>query len=172
MSQDLSVVQMLADLRKQARYHREQEAQHAEQEELHREKRAFHATEGKAAEERCESLESALASASEQVKRHQAASAAPAPSREGLPQFNKRPVGPLVNRVIASYLPDATFSPEDVAREVNRHFASILRKPVDARAVSVPLRRLAANGRLYTVRAGTPYHGALYSRTKPSADKK
>lgn len=166
MSPNIPIDKTLAELRKQAAYHREREIHHTEQETIHRAKRISHAAEREAAEERCELLEKAVAAASEQVQRHQVATA-PKPSQEGLPQFNKRPVGPLVNRVIASYLPDATFTPEDITREVNRHYAAILRKPVGARDVSVPLRRLAAARRIFVVRKGTPYHGAVYSRTRP-----
>jgi hypothetical protein len=162
MSKKLSIEQTLTELRKQVAYHREREAYHAEQEATHQAQRISHAAERQAAEE----MEKAVAAASEQVQRHQVATA-PRPSQEGLPPFKKRPVGPLVNRLVESYLADATFSPEDVAREVNRNFAGVLKKPVGARDVSVPLRRLAAARRIFVVQKGTPYHGAVYSRTRP-----
>jgi hypothetical protein len=59
----------------------------------------------------------------------------------------------------------ATFGASHVATETNRRYRDKLRRPIDARAVSVTLRRLQAAGRLHLVRQGKSNHEALY--TKP-----
>jgi hypothetical protein len=164
MAQNLSVVQMLEELQAQVAYHRERAKHHAEQETAHREKRELHAEELQRAEERCTALQVAVDSASEQMARHRAATASAGPSQEPLPAGRRAPVVKLVERVIESYRPEAAFGPAEVARDVNLHYGAHLSKRVDARVISVPLRRMAAAGRLHNVQKGTPHHEALYSR--------
>lgn len=163
----LSISQMLAELQGQIAYHRQQEEHHAAQEAFHREKRALHAASLQTAMERFEAFEAAAAAAGELVERHRAATAPAAPTGD-VPAWKRRPVGPLVARVVESRRPEDVFSPSQIAQEVNRHYGAKLRKPVDGRAVSVTLRRLAASGRLHVIRAGTAHREALYSKSRPA----
>jgi hypothetical protein len=78
-------------------------------------------------------------------------------------------VGRLVARIVASRRAEEVFSPSDVAQEINHRYGVKLRKPVDGRAASVTLRRLAAAGELHLVREGTAHREALYSRSRPAA---
>lgn len=162
-----SIPQMLAELQSQIAFHRKQEELHASQEELHREKRAFHAAELQTALERFQAFEAAAAAAGELVERHRAATAPPAPSLD-VPVWKRRPVGHLVTRVVESQRPEEIFGPPQMAQQVNQLYGAKLRKPVDSRAVSVTLRRLAATGGLHVVREGTAHREALYSKFPPS----
>ncbi|HEX3553540.1 MAG TPA: hypothetical protein VIA62_09960 [Thermoanaerobaculia bacterium] len=167
MRASLSIPQMLAELQSQIAFHREQEELHAGHEALHREKRAFHAAELQTALERFQAFESAAAAAGELVERHRTATAPAAPSPD-VPAWSRRPVGLLVTRVVDSQRPEETFGPSQIAEEVNRLYGAKLSAPVDGRAVSVTLRRLAAAGRLHLLREGTAHREALYSKTPPS----
>ena len=64
--------------------------------------------------------------------------------------------------------PEDVFGPADVAREVNARYGARLKQPVDGRAASVTLRRLAATGEIHLVRKGTAHHEAQYSRARPA----
>lgn len=167
MRANLSIPQMLAELKSQIAFHRKQEEHHASQEVLHREKRTFHAAELQMAQERFEAFQSAADAAGELVERHRAATAPPAPAAD-VPDWKRRPIGHLVTRVVESQRPEETFGPAQIAQEVNRLYGSKLPKPVDGRAASVTLRRLAASGRLHVIREGTAHREALYSKTRPA----
>lgn len=167
MASNLSIAQMLTELEGQIKHHREQEEHHARQEVFHHEKRGFHAAELATAQERFAAFQAAAAAAGELVERHKAASAPPPPEEE-VPAGKRRPVGRLVARVVESRQPEETFSPSDIAREVNRRYGAKLRQPLDGRAASVTLRRLAAAGRLHVAREGTAHREALYSRRHPA----
>jgi DNA-binding transcriptional ArsR family regulator len=63
-----------------------------------------------------------------------------------------------------------TFGAAQVAAETNRRYRDKLRRPIDARAVSVTLHRLRDAGRLRLVREGKSYYEALYAkRARPAA---
>jgi hypothetical protein len=72
----------------------------------------------------------------------------------------------LVARVVDRMADGATFGAAQVAKETNRRYRDKLRKPIDARAVSITLRRMLGAGRLRLVRKGKANHEALY--TKPA----
>ena len=59
---------------------------------------------------------------------------------------------------------DATFRANWVAAETNRRYHDKLKKPVDARKVSVVLRRLRDAGDLHQVKPGGAAHEALYTK--------
>lgn len=168
MSSNLSIAAMLAELEGHVAHHRQREEEHARQEVFHRERRALHAGELATAEEHLAAFRAAAAAAGELVDRHRAETAPPPPD-EAMPPGRKRPVGRLVARIVASRRPDDVFGPTDVAREVNARYGAHLKQPVDGRAASVTLRRLAAAGRLHLVRRGAAHHEAQYSRTRPAS---
>ena len=60
-----------------------------------------------------------------------------------------------------------TFGATRVAEETNRRYRDNLKKPVDARMVSVVLRRLRDAGELHQVKSGGAAHEALYSKRRP-----
>ena len=170
MASNLSIAQMLIELEGQIKHHREQEEHHAQQEVFHREKRALHAAALATAQESFGAFQAAAAAAGELVERHKSASAPSQPPAEEqeLPAGKKRPVGRLVARVVESRQPEETFSPSDIAREVNRRYGTKLRQPLDGRAASVTLRRLATMGKVHIARKGTAHREALYSRSRPA----
>jgi hypothetical protein len=51
---------------------------------------------------------------------------------------------------------------------VEQRFQADLKKPVDARLVSIELRRLVKRGLLQVARRGRPHAEALYVRRKPA----
>jgi len=167
MSSHLSIAAMLAELEGHVADHRRQEEEHARQEVFHRERRAFHAGELETAEERLAAFRAAAVAAGELVERRRAETAPPPPD-DAMPPGRKRPVGRLVARIVASLRPEDVFGPTDVAREVNARYGAHLKHPVDGRAASVTLRRLAATGQIHRVRHGTAHHEAQYSRTRPA----
>ncbi|HEX4963294.1 MAG TPA: hypothetical protein VF173_20860 [Thermoanaerobaculia bacterium] len=167
MRTSLSIPQMLAELQSQIAFHREQEELHAGKETFHRERRELHAAALQTALERFQAFEAAAAAAGEIVEAHRAATAPPSPSLD-VPAWKRRPVGPLVTRVVNSQRPEETFGPSQIAQEVNRLYGEKLSKLVDSRAASVTLRRLATSGHLHVVREGTAHREALYSKTRPS----
>ncbi len=169
MASNLSIAQMLTELEGQIKHPREQEEHHAQQEVFHREKRGFHAAELATTQERFAAFQAVAVAAGELAERHKVASApSPPPSEEEIPAGKRRPVGRLVARVVESRQPEETFNPSDIAREVNRRYGAKLRQPLDGRAASVTLRRLAAAGRLHVAREGTAHREALYSRSRPA----
>jgi len=70
----------------------------------------------------------------------------------------------MVELILAEKSQDERFGPLGLAKEVNRRFGNRLRRPVDARQISVVLRRLDRLGRIHLVRKGRPHWEALYSR--------
>jgi hypothetical protein len=64
----------------------------------------------------------------------------------------------LVARVTDRMADGVTFGAKQVAAETNRRYRDKLRRPIDARAASVTLRRLEAAGRLHLVRKGKSNH--------------
>jgi hypothetical protein len=167
MGASLSIPQILTELQSQIAFHREQEELHAGKEAFHREQKQLHAIELQTAQERFQAFETAAAAAGELVERHRTATAPPAPSPD-VPAWKRRPVGHLVTRIVDSQRPEETFGPSQIAQEVNRLYGPKLRKPVDSRAVSVTLRRLAAGGHLHVLREGTAHREALYSKSRPT----
>lgn len=163
MSSKLSVEDVLANLEERATFHREQEALHAQQETHHRDQRALHAAE---LEKVLQSLETFRTAASTAVDLAQTVTRKTVPATEEprLPPPGRLMAGRLVRMVAES--PDLAepFVPATVAAEVNRRFASQLKKPVSSRAASDILRRMRAEGRLRLVRKGIAFSEAQYAR--------
>jgi hypothetical protein len=70
----------------------------------------------------------------------------------------------LIARAIDRLGDDETFGANRVAQETNSRYHDKLKKPVDARKVSVVLRRLRDAGELHQVKSGGAAHEALYSK--------
>jgi hypothetical protein len=51
-----------------------------------------------------------------------------------------------------------------MAGEINRHYGARLSRPVRVKVVSIVLRRMAADGRVRSVRPGRPHQEAQYAR--------
>lgn len=170
MRASLSIPQMLTELQSQIVFHREQEGLHAGKEAFHREQKTHHATELQTALERFQAFESAAAAAGELVERHRTITAPPSPALD-VPAWQRRPVGILVVRVVNSLRPEEIFGPTQIAQEVNRLYGQKMSTPVDGRAVSVTLRRLAATRRLHVIRQGTAHRETLYSKTRPAKEE-
>lgn len=162
----LPVPAVIADLEQQIEHCVQKEAHHAEQESFHREQRAVFAADLVTLRERLEAFRAAAEAAGELVGRHVAPPAPEEPKPVELPLTSRGRVrrGDVVEMVVREKSPEETFGPSQIAREIQARFGAKLRKPIDARAVSTKLRRLAAEGLVRTVRQGVPHHEALYRR--------
>lgn len=165
MSSKVPVASVIADLEKQIEHCVQKEAHHAKREAFHREQRTSFAADLQTLQERLESFRTAAEAAGELMGRHVAA----APEMEKpveLPRTFRGRVrqGDVVEMVVREKSPEETFGPSQITREIHARFGSKLRRPLDPRAVSVKLRRLAALGVVRTVRRGVAYHEALYRR--------
>lgn len=156
MSAHRSIAQVLAELGAQMAHHESRQAYHAEQEASHREQRERHALELERVRERYERFRAAAVSAEEEIGRRVAE-----PAAEPL---RRTTASKLIARVVESRPEGETFGPSTLAEEINRTSAKLLRRPLDARAVSNALRRLRAEGRIRLVREGRAFHEALYAR--------
>ncbi len=162
---DESVVEILARLDGQIAYHGEREAFHARQEEHHQEQRTAHAGELEKLRRHREALGAAVAAAA--ALAHQ-----PWPSTPGVGEHigpSGRPkLARMVARVVAERSPTEPFGTAAVTREVQQRYqADLKKKPVDARLVSIELRRLVKRGLLHLARRGRPHAEALYVRQRP-----
>jgi hypothetical protein len=159
----MSLEKLLAQLEQQLAEHRKREAFHSEQENAHREQREHHAREGAKIAQTVDSLRTSLTAALGLV-----APALAAESRdEEMDTGHVRILTRLLNRVIEGKGVDERFGPTEMAAEVNRRFARLLRRRVEARHVSLALHRQARRGRIHQVRRGRPHHEALYVRERP-----
>ncbi len=171
MTPDVSVAEVLANLEERIAFHRQQADFHAQQEILHREQNAVHLAELKRVTEHFEAFKSVALPAVEVAREGRL----PPPQPVEEPEDNREFIGKrilasrLVARVIERMADDATFGARQVTAETNRRYRDKLRKPVEARAVSVTLRRLQANGRLRLVREGKSKHEALYTKVSKTA---
>jgi hypothetical protein len=167
MSTAFSVAEVLTRLEERIAYHRQQADFHAQQEVHHREQNAVHLAELENVTEHFEAFKAAAIPAAELAGQ---GAAPPQPVKEEV-EDDREFIGKrirasrLVARVVDRMADGATFGARQVAAEVNRRYRDLLRRPMDARAVSVTLRRLHAAGRLHLVRQGKSNHEALY--TKP-----
>ncbi|HVG07012.1 MAG TPA: hypothetical protein VNM67_04855 [Thermoanaerobaculia bacterium] len=160
MSVNLTLSEILRNLQRRIDSLREQVDLHARQEEHHREQRALLDAELQKAMRHLESLQEAAAVAADLDL--PAAAPPPSPQEEDL---GPNPTLPkMVARVVAGRPEGERFGPKIVAQEVNRRFRKGLRRPVDARAVSVVLRRMSAARRIHLVREGKANHEALYAK--------
>jgi hypothetical protein len=168
MSTALSVAEILAKLEQRIAHHQQQADFHAQQEIHHREQNAFHLAELKKVIDHFEAFKATALPAAELAGE---GAAPPQPVKEEVEDdrefIGKRIlVSRLVARVAEHMAEGVTFGARQVAVEINRRYKDKLGRSVDARAVSVTLRRLQAAGRLRLVREGRSNHEALY--TKPS----
>ncbi len=161
MGSKLSVEEILAGLEKRAAALREKEAFHAQQEDHHREQRALHAAELQKVEASLEAFRTAASPAVELAApvRDRAGS-----EEESLPGPGRLLVSRLVRMTALSPTLDQPFGPSAVATEVNRRYPKQLSRPVDIRAASDVLRRMAAEGWIRLDRPGKAFHEALYTR--------
>lgn len=161
MSSKLSVAQILANLEARYAFHREQEALHAREEAHHREQRTAHAAEMEKVHGRLESFKAASESLEELAEE-------PIPGqtpKQSVPDFGSGRPTPtrMIRAVVESHRPGDRFGANGVAAEVNRRYPDKLDAPVDGRAVSVVLRRMRDERKIYLVRPGKAHFEALYS---------
>jgi hypothetical protein len=171
MSTAFSVAEVLAKLEERIAHHRQQADFHAQQEVHHREQNALHLAELKKVTEHFEAFKATALPAAELAGQ---GAAPPQPVKEEVEDdrefIGKRIlVSRLVARVAERMADGVTFGARQVAAETNRRYRDKMRRPIDARAVSVTLRRLQAAGRLHLVREGKSNHEALYTKPPRSA---
>jgi len=180
MSTAFSVAEILAKLEERIVHHQKQADFHAQQEVHHREQNAFHLAELKKVREHFEAFKTSALPAAELAGQ---GAAPPQPVKEEVEDdrefIGKRILASrLVARVAERMADGVTFGAHQVAAEINRRYRDKLRRPIDARTVSVTLRRLQAAGRLHLVRQGKSNHEALYTKpprpaaAKPAASEK
>ena len=160
-----TIAEVVASLELQVAFFREKESFHAQHEAHHREQRSAFAAELERVTRHLEAFQSAAGTAVELAAR---TVLPPAKVREDHLGSASRPrLGKMIELVIADLAdldPGARFGVKTLAAQVNRRFGERLRRPIDARQVSVVLRRLSRRGLLELVRPGRPHWEALYVR--------
>lgn len=165
MSQELSVVRILTELKEQIEHSRSQEAFHAQKEAFHREQRELHAADLQTALERFSTFEAAAAAAGELVAR----------ARQARKEKEKRAVddsipagtnvlSKLVARIVLGKDLEETFGATLITQELLQRYGARLEREVDVRSVAAKLRRMARNLEIHCVREGRSFHEALYRR--------
>jgi hypothetical protein len=169
MSTALSVEEILAKLKARIAHHEQQVAFHRQQEAHHREQSAEHTTELETVRQRFEAFQTAALPAAELA----GVQVAPTEKKREAPEEDYRDfvgkrimTSKLIARVVDRLGEDQTFGATQVAEETNRRHRDKLKKPVDARQVSVVLRRLRDAGELHQVKPGGAAHEALYSKRR------
>jgi hypothetical protein len=160
MAAILSVAAILSSLEEQIAEQREQETFHAEREAFHRGQRDQHAARLERLVHHSEVFQAAEASAAELAVR---LDPGPAPPVDDLPPRTLS-TNKLVARVVQDMAAEEPFDLRSIHAEVNRRFAARLKKPLDARQVSVSLRWLAATGRIVRLEKGRPHSASKYVR--------
>jgi hypothetical protein len=169
MSTAFSVAEILARLEARIAHHEQQMGFHQQQEVHHREQSAEHGAELETVRRHFESFKAAALPAADLAG---VPVVAPALAGEEKPEDLREFVGKrilvskLIVRAIDRLGDDATFGANWVAAETNRRYHDKLKKPVDARKVSVVLRRLRDAGGLHQVKSGGAAHEALYSKRR------
>ncbi|MEO7418519.1 MAG: hypothetical protein ABI163_15770 [Thermoanaerobaculia bacterium] len=168
MSTSFSVAEILARLEARIAHHEQQVALHQQQEVHHREQSAVHGAELEKVRQHFESFKAIALPAADLAGVPVAPTLAEEEKPEDLREFvGKRIlVSKLIARAIARLGDDETFGANRVAAETNRRYHDKLKKPVDARKVSVVLRRLRDAGELHQVKSGGAAHEALYSKRR------
>ena len=154
---------LLAELTAKIAFHGREEKVCAEREEHFRAKRAFHAAELERAT-RCHEALLAAAGTAEEI------TAVPAPAElpaQDLGSPSRPKLTRMVDLVVADLPPDTRFGAKQIVAAINRRFGLGLRRPKDAEAIALILKRRAQRGRLHCLRLGRPYHEALYTRRAP-----
>jgi len=167
MSTDFSVAEVRSKLEARIAHHEKQASFHAQQEVHHREQNAHHLAELETVRQHFEAFKTAAFPAAELAAEP---TEPPPPAESPTPEEDDRDligqrlvVSKLVARVVER-LKDETFGATRVAAEVNRRYSDKLKRPVEARAVSITLRRLRGNGLLRLVREGKAAHEAVYAK--------
>jgi hypothetical protein len=166
MSSKISVEDVLANLEARAAFHREKESFHAGQEEQHREERARHAAELERVMTNLDAFRAASASAVEilqQPQPQQPAPDLPAPKVDS-PVTGKLMVSRAIRAIVEGWNEGEPFGASAVTAEVNRRFASRLRRPLKPRAASDVLRRMHKGRKIQQVREGKAFAEALYTK--------
>jgi hypothetical protein len=169
MSTAFSVAEVLAKLEARIAHHEQQVAFHQQQENHHREQSAAHAAELEKVRQHFESFKTAALPAADLA----GVPMDPGPATEETPEDLREFVGKrimaskLIARAVHRLGEEEAFGATRVAEEANRRYRDSLKKPVDARMVSVVLRRLRDAGELHQVKSGGAAHEALYSKRRP-----
>jgi hypothetical protein len=192
MIQEVSIPALVADLERQIEHCRRMQAEHAEQAQHHLAQAELHRNEGErmaadlvTLEERYRSFRAAAEQASELAGRYAPAPEPaeppppePAEAADPKPVFSEKHVdacrGPRGNLRVSRLLmlliqarpEDEPFGAKALIEELGTRFRPKLSLRVDPRVVGQQLRRLAARGEIGSVRAGGPYHEALYRRRR------
>jgi hypothetical protein len=165
MSTALSVAQILERLEKRLALHREKAEFHTQQEVHHREEAARHTAEMEKVSRHLEAFKATAMTAADLA---QEADPAPPPVKQEEDDrelLGKRiMVSRLVAKVVDRMRDGESFGAAEIAAETNRRYRSLLQRPVDARTVSVTLRRLRQSGRIRLVREGKALQEALYAK--------
>lgn len=161
MATERSFESIFAWLDAQIAYDREKEAFHGQQEAFHREQRALFTTEL----EKLTAIREAFATAADTAI-DLASRAKALPPVKPSPDIGRRKpsLTKMVVRVIEIRPAGEPFGPNAITREINRHYGERLRRPVRTKLVSIVLRRMAADGRIRSVRLGKQHQEALYAR--------
>jgi hypothetical protein len=163
MASNRTVADIVTSLESQLAFYREKEEMHAQQEAFHREQRTLHGTEREKIERSLEAFGAAVSSALDLAEKTLARPAQDERSADLGSASNPR-LGKMVELILAEKGQGERFGPVGLATEVNRRFGNRLRRPVDARQISVVLRRMDRLGRIHLVRKGRPHWEALYGR--------
>src|SRR6185436_8311979 len=141
MTSNRSVADIVASLESQLAFYREKEEQHAQQEAFHREQRTLHGAEREKIERALEAFGVAVSGALTLAER---TLARPARDESGadLGSASNPRLGKMVELILADKGEDEHFGPVGLAAEVNRRFGKRLRRSVEARQISVVLRRM------------------------------
>lgn len=167
MRSNRTVAEIVASLEGQLAFNREKEELHARHEAFHREQRTLYATEREKIERNLEAFGTAASGALDLAER---TLTRPVPDdSDDLGSASNPRVGRMVALVLEDKGQDEHFGPVSLTEEVNRRFGKRLRQPVDARQISVVLRRMERLGRIHLIRKGRPHWEALYSHTLPAA---
>jgi hypothetical protein len=163
MRSNRTVSEIVASLESQLAFYREKEDLHARQETFHHEQRTLYGTQREKIERNLEAFGAAAASALDLAEK---SLARPSADEEGadLGSASNPRLGKMVELLLADKVQDERFGPIGLAAEVNQRFGQRLRRTVDARQISVILRRMDRLGRIHLVRKGRPHWEALYSR--------
>ena len=163
MRSSRTISEIVASLESQLAFYREKEELHARHEAFHREQRTLYGTEREKIERNLEAFGAAAASALELTEKPRGGPSGDEGGADLGSASNPR-LGKMVELVIDGKSQAERFGPIGLAQEVNRRFGNRLRRPVDARQISVVLRRMGRLRRIHLVRKGRPHWEALYSR--------
>ncbi|HKH45481.1 MAG TPA: hypothetical protein VKM72_12515 [Thermoanaerobaculia bacterium] len=163
MKSNRTIAEVVASLESQLAFYREKEELHARHEAFHREQRTLYGTEREKIERNLEAFGAAASGALELAEKTLARPAEAEESADLGSASNPR-LGKMVEFVLAGKGQNEPFGPVGLASDVNRRFGNRLRRSVDARQISVVLRRMERLRRIHLVRKGRPHWEALYSR--------